>query len=93
MADLWGALDQGASCPGHNAFLKGRPNSADRVVDPVEQFFLLKVGRSANIDNTDTTNKTIATTSSQTIDGVTIYTLPPGAAVEVISDGSNWRIF
>lgn len=43
--------------------------------------------------NTDTTNKTIATTSSQTIDGVTIYTLPPGAAVEVISDGSNWRIF
>lgn len=45
------------------------------------------------LKNTDTSAKTIATTSSQTIDGVTTYTLPPGAAVEVISDGSNWRIF
>ena len=43
--------------------------------------------------NVTTTDRTIATTSSQTIDGATTYTLAPGAAVEVVSDGSNWRIF
>jgi hypothetical protein len=45
------------------------------------------------IKNIDTTNKTIFTTSSQTIDGTTTITLTPGASVELVSDGSNWRIF
>ena len=45
------------------------------------------------LKNIDTTNKTILTTSSQTIDGVSSYTLPPEASVEIVSDGANWRIF
>ena len=44
------------------------------------------------LKNVDTTSKTISTTSSQTIEGLTTYTLPPGASIDVISDGSNWRI-
>lgn len=43
--------------------------------------------------NTTTTNCTIATTSSQTIDSATSYVLSPGTTVELVSDGSNWRIF
>lgn len=36
---------------------------------------------------------TVATTSSQTIDGATTYTLGnPKSAVEMISDGANWRV-
>lgn len=36
---------------------------------------------------------TINTTSSQTIDGKTTYTLSqPGETVDLVSDGSNWRI-
>ncbi len=36
---------------------------------------------------------TVATTSSQTIDGVTTYVLgSPQASVEVVSDGANWRV-
>jgi hypothetical protein len=44
------------------------------------------------LKNVDTTNKTISTTSSQTIDGTTTITLAPDASVDVVSDGSNWRI-
>lgn len=40
----------------------------------------------------DTTSKTIATTSSQTIDGSTTITLTPNTSVDVVSDTSNWRI-
>ncbi len=43
--------------------------------------------------NVHTTDKTIATTSSQTIDGATTLVLPPGSSAEVISDGSNWVVF
>ena len=42
--------------------------------------------------NIDSTAKTITTTSSQTIDGAATLTLQPSAAVDLISDGSNWRI-
>lgn len=44
--------------------------------------------------NTDTTSKNIGTTSSQTIDGVAApLVLPAGAAAELVSDGTNWRVF
>lgn len=42
--------------------------------------------------NVDTTSKTIATTSSQTIDGSTTLVLPAGSAVDIVSDGSNWVV-
>ncbi|MDT5057719.1 MAG: hypothetical protein QOF66_6085 [Mycobacterium sp.] len=45
------------------------------------------------LKNIDTTNKTVATTSSQTIDGATTFTLSPTGAINLVSDGSNWRIF
>lgn len=44
------------------------------------------------IKNIHTTNKTIATTSSQTIDGSTTVTLTPNTSLDMVSDGSNWRI-
>ena len=44
------------------------------------------------LKNIDTTNKTISTTSSQTIDGTTTITLYPNASVDVISDNTNWQI-
>lgn len=44
------------------------------------------------LKNVDATNKTVATTSSQTIDGSTTFTLTPNAAIDVISDGANWSI-
>ncbi len=44
------------------------------------------------LKNTDTSSKTIATTSSQTIEGTTTYTINPGISIDVVSDGSNWRI-
>jgi hypothetical protein len=43
------------------------------------------------IKNVHTTNKTISTTSSQTIDGSTTATLTPNTSLDIISDGSNWR--
>lgn len=43
--------------------------------------------------NIDTSEHTISTTSSQTIDGATTFALSPGAAIQVVSDGSNWRVF
>lgn len=43
-----------------------------------------------NIDAVN--NKTILTTSSQTIDGTTTITLTPDSAIDLVSDGANWRI-
>ncbi len=43
------------------------------------------------LKNIHTANKTVSTTSSQTIDGGTL-TILPGDSVDVISDGTNWRI-
>ena len=42
--------------------------------------------------NIHSADRTIATTSSQTIEGSTTLTLPPGDSVELISDGTGWRI-
>jgi hypothetical protein len=44
------------------------------------------------IKNIHTTNKTLATTSAQTIDGTTTITIAPNNAVDVVSNGSNWQI-
>lgn len=44
------------------------------------------------LKNVDTTNKTVSTTSSQTIDGSTTVTLTPNTAIDVLSDNSNWWI-
>ncbi|MCG5431248.1 hypothetical protein LV457_02950 [Mycobacterium sp. MYCO198283] len=44
------------------------------------------------IKNTTAGQITLATTSSQTIDGATSYTLLAREAIEVVSDGSNWWI-
>lgn len=45
------------------------------------------------VKNTDATLTTsIATTSSQTIDGAASRSLPAGSSFDIISDGSNWRI-
>lgn len=44
------------------------------------------------VKNVDTTNKTLATTSSQTIDGSTTITLTPNTSVDLISDGTNWQV-
>jgi hypothetical protein len=46
-----------------------------------------------SIKNTGTNSVTVATTSSQTIDGTLTIVLPPGNSVDIISDTSNWRIF
>lgn len=43
--------------------------------------------------NTNANAVTVATTSSQTIDGSTTYVLTmPQSSIEIISDGANWRI-
>lgn len=42
--------------------------------------------------NIHTATRTITTTSSQTIEALTTYTLPAGGSIELVSDGSNWRI-
>ncbi len=44
------------------------------------------------VKNITTSDKTISTTSSQTIDGATTLTVLPDMSVDLISDGSNWRI-
>jgi hypothetical protein len=43
--------------------------------------------------NIDSVDRTISTTSAQTIDGSATLVLPAGAAVDLISDGANWRVF
>ena len=40
----------------------------------------------------DTVSKTVATTSSQTIDGNTTIIITPNTSVDVVSDNTNWRI-
>ena len=44
------------------------------------------------LKNTDTASHTIATTSSQTVEGDTPYILSAGASIDIVSDGTNWRI-
>ena len=48
---------------------------------------------SYQIKNVYTADITVATTSSQTIDGSTTLTVHPNMSVELISDGSNWQVF
>jgi hypothetical protein len=46
-----------------------------------------------SIKNTGSSTVTVATTSSQTIDGsVTAVINTPNASIDLVSDGSNWRI-
>lgn len=44
------------------------------------------------VKNIDSVNRTLSTTSSQTIDGSTTLSIPSGSSYDVISDGANWRI-
>lgn len=44
------------------------------------------------IKNNHSANITIDTTSSQTIDGTTSISIAPEESVDLISDGTNWRI-
>ena len=44
------------------------------------------------LKNIHSSDRTVSTTSSQTIEGLTTYTLPPNAAITVVSDNANWRI-
>jgi hypothetical protein len=44
------------------------------------------------IKNADVSNTTVATTSSQTIDGSTTAVLTPNTSIDVVSDGANWRV-
>jgi hypothetical protein len=44
------------------------------------------------IKNVDSVDHNVATTSSQTIEGVASpYVLPAGATIDVISDNTNWK--
>lgn len=45
------------------------------------------------IVNEDTVDKTISTTSSQTINGQATLVLPPDDSIVLVSNGTNWRIF
>ncbi len=44
------------------------------------------------LKNIHATACTIATTASQTVEGLTTVTLAPDASIDVLSDGTNWRI-
>jgi hypothetical protein len=44
------------------------------------------------IKNVHSATRTISTTSAQTIEGLTTYTLQPGESITLVSDNSNWRI-
>lgn len=44
------------------------------------------------LKNIASDNRHVATTTSQTIEGNTIITLIPNASIDVLSDGTNWRI-
>lgn len=44
------------------------------------------------IKNTHSADRTISTTSAQTIEGSASLTLPTGDSVDIVSDGSNWRV-
>jgi hypothetical protein len=43
--------------------------------------------------STNSNTVTVATTSSQTIDGDSTLDLAALTAVELVSDGANWRVF
>lgn len=43
------------------------------------------------IKNIDSEGRAISTANSETIDGSTTLDLPAGSAVELVSDGTNWR--
>ncbi len=49
-------------------------------------------GRTFHIRNSGSATVTIATTSSQTIDGASTITLAGKGFAEVVSDGANWRV-
>ena len=49
--------------------------------------------RYSAVNNDPTLTTTIATTSSQTINGSTTITLVPGQSVDLISNNTNWSIF
>ncbi len=42
--------------------------------------------------NTHTAAITVLTTSSQTIDGATTFTVPAGASIDLVSDTANWKV-
>lgn len=44
------------------------------------------------VKNVDTSNKSVPTTGGQNIDGSSSITLTPNTSVDVISDGSNWKV-
>jgi hypothetical protein len=44
------------------------------------------------IKNVHTATVTVSTTSSQTIDGSTTFSMLPNVSIDVVSDGTNWRI-
>ena len=50
-------------------------------------------GRIYVVKNSGSATITLATTSSQTIDGSTTLSIGPGVSYTVMSDGSNWIIF
>jgi hypothetical protein len=44
------------------------------------------------LKNIHTVNKSVATTSSQTIDGSLSVVLTPNTSIDVVSDGTVWRV-
>jgi hypothetical protein len=49
-------------------------------------------GSRITLKNTTASGVTIATTSAQTIDGITGFVLPAGQAIDVVSNGTNWSV-
>lgn len=49
-------------------------------------------GKEYSIDNSSSGNNTLATTSSQTIQGSLTQTIPSQSAITVVSNGTNWRV-
>jgi len=48
---------------------------------------------SYRVKNVSSDDQSLATTGAETIDGMATLTLGPGQAAEIVSDGTNWRIF
>jgi hypothetical protein len=68
----------------HVVFLNGSGNAVLPTAGGSNSRYVIK--------NIDSANRTVATTSPQTIEGSATYTIPPGTSIEVFSDGANWRI-
>jgi hypothetical protein len=49
-------------------------------------------GNKYTLKNLTTENMVVATTASQTVEGAVGFTLSAGASINVVSDGSGWRI-